>query len=97
MELGESGNCSVKLEAEAGPGRQGSLRGGRELVFHRPHFLCKAGVLRKTTFSAVAWPASSKILIPSTSVFHKTSSTNGKMNVEPQAKGTCLALCYFTL
>lgn len=26
------------------------------LVFHRPHFLYKAGILRKTTFSAVAWP-----------------------------------------
>lgn len=69
------------------------LRGDRETGVSQTHFLCKAEVFRKTAFSAVAWPVSSEIPILSTSVFHKTSSTNGKMNVEPQAKGTCVALC----
>lgn len=60
-------------------------------------FPLQGRVCRKITFSAVAWPVPSKILILSTSIFYNRSSTNCKMNVEPQTKGTCLALCYFTL
>ena len=48
-------------------------------------FLYKVGFFRKTTFSAVVCLVSSIILILSTFVFHKMSSTNGKMNAEPHS------------
>lgn len=97
MEFSETGNGSVKLKAEASLAGQAQLRGDREPGVSQMTFPLQGRFFRSVTFSAVTWPVPSEILILSTSVFHKTSSINDKINLKPQTKGTCLALCYFTL